>query len=181
MELDEGGTKLSTSHSSEGETFSQEEALSISSEEEDALKGHKRSEGTKNDEKLTPPKDELDGDSSLYSVSDLEEDNNSDISFTDVPSLITMDEEPNTTTNVSISQLVSQTSPEHSKVVSQIPKSPSTQWHSRSWLKDLTSRRSLFETLETWTFLLQCTTELHISFNQLLYHYIVQRCLHGNP
>ena len=145
MELDEGGTKLSTSHSSEGETFSQEEALS--SEEEDALKGHKRSEGTKNDEKLTPPKDELDGDSSLYSVSDLEEDNNSDISFTDVPSLITMDEEPNTTTNVSISQLVSQTSPEHSKVVSQIPKSPSTQWqwYSRSWLKDegsnLTSRR----------------------------------------
>ncbi|CAB3991760.1 Hypothetical predicted protein [Paramuricea clavata] len=117
MELDEGETKLSTSHSSEGETFSQEEALSISSEEEDALKGHKRSEGTKHDEKLTLPKDELDGDSSLYSISDLEEDNNSDISFTDVPSLITMDEEPNAKTNVSISQLVSQTSPEHSNVV----------------------------------------------------------------
>ena len=125
MELNEGGTKLSTSHSSEGESFEQEEALSTSSEDEDAFKEHKKSEEIRTE--LTIPKDEVDGDSSLYSVSDLEEDNNSDISFTDVPSLITMDEEPNTKANVSISQLVSQTSPVHSNGVSQIPKSPSTQ------------------------------------------------------
>ena len=122
MELDEGGTKLSSSHSSEGETFEQEEALSISSEDEDRAKESKLDE-IKNDDQLTLPKEEIDGDSSLYSVSDLEEDNNSDISFTDVPSLITMDEEPKTKANVSISKLVSQTSPEHSNRVSQIPKS----------------------------------------------------------
>ena len=122
MELNEGATKLSTSHSSEGEEFDQEEAFSISSEEGDVLKDQKYSGEI--DQKLTLPKDELDGDSSLYSVSDLEEDNNSDISFTDVPSLITMDEEPNEKTNVSISQIVSQTSPEHTNGVSQIPKSP---------------------------------------------------------
>lgn len=122
MELDEGGTKLSSSHSSEGETFEQEEAFSISSEDEDRAKENKLDE-IKNDDQLTLPKEEIDGDSSLYSVSDLEEDNNSDISFTDVPSLITMDEEPKTKANVSISKLVSQTSPEHSNGVSQIPKS----------------------------------------------------------
>ena len=123
MELDEGGTKSSSSHSSVGETFQQEETFSISSEE-DRDKDEKKIDEIKNDDKLTLPlKDEIDGDSSLYSVSDLEEDSNSDISFTDVPSLITMDEEPNTKANVSISQLVSQTSPEHSNGVSQIPKS----------------------------------------------------------
>lgn len=130
MELDEGGTKLSSSHSSESKTFQQEEAFPISSEEEDCVKDEKKLDEIRNDDKLTLPKDEID-DSSLYSVSDLEEDNNSDISFTDVPSLITMDEEPNTTANVSISQIVSQTSPEHSNGVSQIPKSlPNiTQWY----------------------------------------------------
>ena len=71
------------------------------------------------------PKEDVDGDSSLYSVSDLDEDNNSDISFTDVPSLITMDEEPSTKANVTVSQIVSQTSPEHSNGVSEIPTSPS--------------------------------------------------------
>ena len=123
MELDEGGTKLSSSHSSEGETFEQEEAFSISSEDEDRAKENKLDEIKNDDRQLTLPKEEIDGDSSLYSVSDLEEDNNSDISFTDVPSLITMDEEPKTKANVSISKLVSQTSPEHSNGVSQIPKS----------------------------------------------------------
>ena len=123
MELNDGGTKLTTSHSSEEETFEQEEAFSISSEEDDALREREKTEEPQYE--LTIPKDEIDGDSSLYSISDLEEDNNSDISFTDVPSLITMDEEPNTKANVSISQLVSQTIPKHSNGVSQIPKSPS--------------------------------------------------------
>ena len=118
MELDEGGTKLSSSHSSEGETFEQEEAFSISSEDEDRAKENKLDEIKNDDRQLTLPKEEIDGDSSLYSVSDLEEDNNSDISFTDVPSLITMDEEPKRKANVSISKLVSQTSPEHSNGVS---------------------------------------------------------------
>jgi hypothetical protein len=116
MELNERGIKLSTSYSSEEEIIEQEEALSISSEEDDALKEQKKSDEARKE--LTIPKDEIDGDSSLYSVSDLEEDNNSDISFTDVPSLITMDEEPNQKANVSISQLVSQTSPKHSNGVS---------------------------------------------------------------
>lgn len=119
MELDEGGTKLATSYSSDGESFDAEEELSISTDEE-APKDKKKLEEswTGNEDRLTLPKDDIDGDSSLYSVSDLEEDNNSDISFTDVPSLITMEEEHDSKASVSISQLVSQTSSEHSNGVS---------------------------------------------------------------
>lgn len=117
MESGEGGSQLSSSTLSDSDSFDLEEAVSSSTEEEGELLKEESDKQRESLNKLTLLKDEQDGDSSLYSISDLEEDSDSDICFTDLPSLITMDEDPKIKTNASISQVVSRASPEHSNRV----------------------------------------------------------------
>lgn len=127
MELQETEIKIDRRQSSEGTTSESEDDISLSSEEdqgslatkegnlgserdnwtnsESRFRSTKTVVGQQNGDDLEVLKEEIDVDSSLYDVSDLEDyDSNSEISFTDVPALLTMEDEP--TSKDSLAQLV---------------------------------------------------------------------------